>query len=191
MRVWVAQSHRYEQRGATDSSLREAVAAVDALEQKVYDELRRYEALCERHSDGPDWFRLQMTRAWLESEGKHVLASLKRKIQAADATTRTDMIAAFRAAIASGDAAARRDMSLALHRDMLWEWADQIISSMEVAFRRFPEEPVKDDDVLVVPGVEVSSVASDWTRQEIDGRRPYEPIKDEFSSRTGGIAHAA
>src|SRR5690606_24844670 len=119
-----------------------------------------------------------------------VLASLKRKIQAADTSTRMDMLGAFQAAIASADAAARRDMSKPLHRDMLWEWADQIISSMEVALRRFPENPVKDNDMLVVSAPEVPSKVSDWTRQEVEGRRPYEPIKDESSSQFG-FAHAA
>jgi len=187
--IWLSKTV-IERSGGLDTHLWETLGAVDALERSVQDNLRRYEEACERYSDGPDPLRIQLTRSWLASEGKQILSSLKRKIRAADPAVREEMLTALRAAIASGAAAAERDMRNSLHRDMLWEWADQIISSVETAFRPFPETSVE-PELLIVPRGDVKIGASDWTHPEAEGRRPYEPMTRGPDSPLGGGAHAA
>lgn len=118
--------------------------ALHGLIEQVRHALQRYEVLCRVHGAEPDRHRVDLTRTWVEDEGQVILSSLKRKMQVADEALRGDMIRSVNAAVASGQMAEERDMSVALHREMLWEWADQIILSLQAAFRPFAEGPTLD-----------------------------------------------
>ena len=114
--------------------LDETLAALDELVEMVFWAA----GLCE------DEFKLNVPpiAEWLSGDGKRYIAYIRRRIEDETPGERRRMLDSLRAAISSGMHAAQRDMSIPLHRYMLWEWAGQIIASVYHAFEREREAGV-------------------------------------------------
>lgn len=110
--------------------LDETLAALDQLVEMVFSTM----SLCENKYKLDDY--ASYSKEWLNGDGKRYIAYIRRRIEEATPDARRHMFDSIRAAISSGMHAAQRDMSIPLHRYMLWEWADQIIASVYHAFER-------------------------------------------------------
>jgi len=111
-----------------------SISALSELEDKVFAALQQYKELASLHGDDTDVL-IKATHEWLDEEGNRCLESIRQRIlDESDPEMVEKMYRSIRAAISAGDAAMQRDMSRPEHRYMLWEWADQIISSVNVAF---------------------------------------------------------
>lgn len=119
-----------------------AMQALERLVVRIEQVLDQLVLVGARYDDGVVVFRAKQTRDWSESEGKEIIQSLARKVAGADDETRVAMTDSLNAAIESGDVAADSDLSVAENREALWQWADQILSSLEWAFDPFPEQQI-------------------------------------------------
>lgn len=156
----------------------EAIRALAQLQAQIEEVLELSLSAAREYGNDSEEYRVEETRRWVDTEGKKIVASVRRKISCADAETRLDMADSLNAALESGEAAKGRSLDDPENRYLLWQWADRILSSLEWAFDSFPEQRTLFHEILPGrassenwdPGVEkdgrVGSIYSHVPRKE-------------------------
>lgn len=117
----------------------QATRALERLQACIEEALELSLRAARKYGGTAEEYRVQESRRWLDTEGKKIISSIRRKIAFADADTRLAMADALTAAIESGQAAMERNLDDSENRYLLWQWADRILSSVQWAFESLPE----------------------------------------------------
>ena len=88
--------------------------------------------------------RVNWIRSWLESDGQEIMREIRSKIQAADDSTREKIRTAIMARqelldIALDDIRTQEDV------EIVWQWIQNSLVSLQLAFRTLPAETVSNE----------------------------------------------
>lgn len=164
----------------------QATRALERLQACVEEALELSLRAARQYGDTAEEYRVQESRRWLDTEGKKIISSIRRKIAFADADTRLAMADSLTAAIESGQAAMERSLDDSENRYLLWQWADRILSSVQWAFESLPEGRILFHEALTG-----ESASSNWNPSQHLAERSVKVPPTEFTRVARGFHFAA
>ena len=161
----------------------EVAEALENLYRRVQRELEDYRAFAQERGEMARVARADDSLSWVATRGRETVEMLCRLATVASPAVRRHLVEAARALVSLADIARERDMSSWSNREILLDWAEQALSTLEVSIEHSGESEEVDPENWSQDETEVETLLTPETGRSryvavVEGCAPqaHEPV---------------